>query len=164
MFFLKQFFGRAKRAGSAPARRRRPALVAVPGIVSACLVGSAQLVPDAPVSNFRLPMFGDEGFLIRDLRGDEARYVSEDQIDLSGMRLLIFNETRPERLETKIVSPQATMFIQKNEIVGTETITVEGDNFLVTGEKWRWIGDEKSVVIDENVKVTFFEKLTAILQ
>lgn len=133
-------------------------------MTTAALVATAQLVPDAPVSGFRLPMFGDDGNPVWELRGKEGRYISEDQVDLKGMRLRIFAEDPSDRVETEIISPQAIMLVQKNQIVGDETITVVGDNFIVSGERWLWDGDEDTVVIDENVRVKFYEELTGILQ
>lgn len=137
---------------------------AITGWITAVLIATAQLMPDAPVSDFRLPMFGDDGFLDWDLRGEEARFMKEEQIDLAGMRLSVYDELQPGRVETLIISPQAVFLIESNEIIGNETITVEGDNFFATGKNWRWIGEEKSVEIDGSVKVTFSENLSGILQ
>lgn len=149
------FFRRSDSFGSA---------AALIGSMGAVLIATAQLMPDAPVSNFRLPMFGDDGLLSWDLRGQEARFVKENQIDLAGMRLSVYDEIQPGRVETLIISPQAIFFIESKEIIGNETITVEGDNFFAIGDNWRWLGDEKSVEIDGNVKVTFSENLSGILQ
>ena len=131
---------------------------------AAILIAGAQLMPDAPVSNFRLPMFGEDGFPEWDLRGEEARYVDEKQVDLNGMKLSVYDDLQPGRVETVIVSPSAVFLIEENRLVGNDSIRVDGDNFQVLGDIWRWIGDEKSVEIDGNVKVTFFEELTGILQ
>jgi hypothetical protein len=132
------------------------------------LLGAAsaagQMVPDAPVLNFRLPMFGDDGYRIWDLRGREGRYVSEKQVDVSDMRLLVFSSEEPDRIQTEIQSPRATMLIRDNRACGDHTIKVIGDNFQVQGQRWLWDGDENRVVIDEQVKVTFFEELSGLIQ
>lgn len=129
----------------------------------------AQMVPDAPVLNFRLPMFGDNGYPTWDLRGAEGRYISPEQVDVTGMRLLVFDEDQPNRVEAEIISPEATMLIREHQARGDRTITVVGDNFVVRGEHWLWEGPQKEgpksrVVIDDNVKVTFFEELSGILK
>lgn len=125
---------------------------------------AGQMIPDAPVVNFRLPMFGDDGYRIWDLRGHEGRYISEDRVDVSQMHLRIFSSREPGRVETEIISPQATMLVRRNQARGDQTIKVLGDNFEVEGQRWSWDGDANRVVIDEKVKVTFFEELSGILQ
>lgn len=158
-----------------PNRRAKATTAACAAAALLCLPAIAQLTPDAPVSNFRLPMFGETGSLIWDLRGREGRYVNENRVELTGMRLVVYDENQQGRVDSEIISPQAVMRIDENRIVGDETITVIGytreaasgtdrEHFRVEGERWRWNGDDKSVEIDENVKVTFFEELTGILQ
>ena len=127
------------------------------------LSATAQILPDAPVINFRLPMFGDDGNPVWELRGQEGRYLSDEKVDLTGMRLLVFDPEQPHRVETEILSPAATMFVQQNQVRGDESITVTGDNFIITGQRWLYDADERRVVIDEDVKITFFEELSSML-
>lgn len=127
------------------------------------LPAAAQILPDAPVINFRLPMFGDDGNPVWELRGQEGRYLSEEKVDLTGMRLLVFDPEQPNRVETEILSPSATMLVQHNQVRGDESITVTGDNFIITGQRWLYDADERRVVIDEDVKITFFEELSSML-
>jgi len=124
----------------------------------------AQMVPDAPVKNFRLPMFGDDGYRVWDLRGREGRYVSRDQVDVIDMRLFVFSSEQPNQVQTEIRSPKATMLIRENRAQGDESILVVGDAFQVEGQRWLWDGEANRVVIDEQVKVTFFEELSGFLQ
>lgn len=128
------------------------------------LTAAGQMVPDAPVLNFRLPMFGDDGHRIWDLRGREGRYVSQNQVDVVDMRLFVFSPDQPGQVQTEIRSPQATMLIRENQARGDESILVLGNQFEVEGQHWLWDGDEDRVVIDEQVKVTFFEELSGFLQ
>lgn len=125
---------------------------------------SAQMLPDAPVRNFRLPMFGPEGYRIWELRGLEGRYVDENRVDVTDMTLRIFSSLDPAKVETEILSPQATMRIQQNKAEGNESITVTGDHYVIQGRKWQWDGNKHRVIIDEDVKVIFFEGLRGLLQ
>jgi lipopolysaccharide export system protein LptC len=145
--------------------RRRPRLrwLLLLGLCGAVLAASAQLMPDAPVVNFRLPMFGDDGHLDWDLRGQEG-VLSGEQVEVRGMRLLVFDDEQPERVEMEMISPKATVLIPERQVRGEETITLVGDNFIITGERWAWDSNDNRVVIDEKVKVTFFEELTGILK
>lgn len=124
---------------------------------------NTQMIPDAPVIGFQLPMFGDDGYRIWNLTGKQGLYVNENRIDVVDMHLLIYSKVVPGAVETEILSPQATMLIKDNKAMGNETITVLGPNFEVRGQRWSWDGDEDRVVIDEQVKITFFEELSGIL-
>lgn len=108
-------------------------------------------------------MFSDEGHLVWDLRGSEGVYTGGEQVDVKRMRLQVFDEEQAGRVELEFHSPTATVGIREQIAGGDDTITMIGDNVLVEGERWQWFGKEKRVVIDENVKVTFFEELSGIL-
>ncbi len=145
-----------------PAARRVSRLAAGVGLFAACTL-SAQFVPDAPVENFRLPMFGDAGHRIWDLRGAEAHFVSEDQVDVFHMHLRIFSGDADERVRTLIQSPEARVYIERNEARGDRSIEVTGDNYRATGRSWSWIREENRILIQEEVEVTFFEELEGFL-
>jgi len=124
----------------------------------------AQMVPDAPVRNFRLPMFGEEGFRIWELRGAEGRYIDENRVDVVNMTLKVFSQLDPSKVETEILSPKATMLVRQNKAEGDESITMTGDHYIIQGRKWQWDGNEHRVVIDDQVKVIFFEGLRGLLK
>lgn len=123
----------------------------------------ARMVPEAPVTNFRLPMFDDEGNRVWHLQGREGRYLGENEVAVFDMRLRVFSREEPDRVATEIKSPRAAMHIGKNTGSGDESISVRGDHYLVTGEQWLWDGDADRVVIERNVKVVFFEGLSQVL-
>src|SRR4051812_41479229 len=54
---------------------------------------------DAPISLFKLPTFNTEGFRTSLLRGTEARYVNQHQIDLSEMNLTLFFGDGTDRVD-----------------------------------------------------------------
>lgn len=123
----------------------------------------AQMTPDAPIENFRLPMFGDDGYRIWDLRGDEAIYVSADRIDVHGMRLRVFSGGPEEHVDSLIESPEARVLIDRNEARGENGIRVTGDNHEATGKEWTWERDDNRILIKSNVRVTFDEELEGFL-
>lgn len=152
----------------ATSRARQPGvrLLAALGLIGTFLLSGqlpAQIVPDAPVENFRLPMFDDQGHRIWDLRGAEAHFISEDRIDVIGMNLRVFSGGEDERVRSRIQSPEATVFIDRNEARGDRSIEVTGDNYRATGKSWSWMREANRIVIDEEVEVTFFEELEGFL-
>ena len=133
-------------------------------IISWDLMGTAQMIPNAPIENFRLPMFNQEGFKAWEIQGDQGLLVGETNIELVKIRLQVFSGTAAKVIETEITSPRATMVINENRVYGTNSIRIENKNYLITGQNWQWNGDQKTVVIQENVIVTFFQDIGDLLQ
>ena len=126
-------------------------------------VPHAQMVPDAPIENFRLPMFGDDGYRAWDLRGDQALYISANQVDVLGMLLHVYAGGAEERVRIRIESAEAHVHIDRNEAHGDKRITVSGDNYTAKGEEWSWLPDDDRILIRRNVQVTFREELEGFL-
>ena len=118
-----------------------------------------RMVPDAPVPNFKIPVFGDDGYKIWDLRGKEGRYVNDQQIVVEGMELRVFSGDEAMHLEVTMESPQATIFIQDQRAVGNDLLFIRGPNFHIVGKGWLWNGKEKLIRIEDDVQVTFKESL-----
>ena len=90
--------------------------------------------------------------------------MDETNIELVKIRLQVFSDTAAKVIETEITSPSATMVINENRVYGTNTIRIENKNYLITGQNWQWNGDQKTVVIQEDVLVTFFQNIGDLLQ
>ncbi len=127
-------------------------------------MGTAQMIPNAPIENFRLPMFNQEGFKVWEIQGNQGLLVDETNIELVKIRLQVFSDSAAKIIETEITSPSATMVINENRVYGTNSIRIENKNYLITGQNWQWNGDQKTVVIEENVLVTFFQNIGDLLQ
>lgn len=125
---------------------------------------TAQMTPNAPVENFRLPMFNPEGYRTWELRGAEGIYRDGTRIDLVEMNLRLFSGDPTGELQTEITSPDATVFIAENKAAGHNGILITNRDFNITGQNWTWYGDESRVSIETDVVVTFFEGIGDILK
>lgn len=154
-------------AGTSPPVSWREVVRSLLLCCAAALLGQgvlhAQMVPDAPIENFRLPMFGDDGYRAWDLRGDQALYISADQVDVLGMLLRVYAGGAEERVRILIESAEAHVHISRNEAHGDKRITVSGDNYTAKGEEWSWLPDKDRILIRRNVQVTFREELEGFL-
>ncbi len=121
------------------------------------------MTPDAPAENFFVPLFGDDGYRIWDLRGREAHFVSDAQIDVIGMQLNVYSGGAEEYLDMLIESPEALVYFDRNEARGEKGIVVNGDNYRAEGDEWTWEREDNRIVIQGNVQVTFFEELEGFL-
>ena len=124
----------------------------------------AQMEPDAPVKNFTLPRFGDDGFRVWSLRGQLGIYVSDSQIDVQGMQLRVFDSEDPEQLKLQIESPEATLHVQENRATGPGSLLVLAPNYSIAGQNWEWEGDTDTIIVKQNARVAFSENLADILR
>lgn len=124
----------------------------------------AQMEPDAPVKNFILPRFGEDGFRVWLLKGRLGIYVSDSQIDVEGMQLQVFDSKDPERLKLQIESPEASLHVRENRASGPGSLLVLAPNYSIAGQNWEWEGDTNTIVVKKNARVAFSENLTDILR
>jgi len=126
---------------------------------------SAQILPDgAPVLDFKLHGFGDDGYKIWELQGSRGLFLSEDLVEIIGMKLTLFGNGADARPGLTLESPVSTMRLSANSAGGEYGLHIRSDHFFVDGERWQWNHQEKRIRIEEGVKVTFREKLGDILR
>ena len=126
---------------------------------------AAQMLPDgAPVMDFKLHGFGEDGYKIWELQGSQGHLVSEDLIEVIGMRLRLFSGGAGLRSDFIMESPVADMRLSANTAEGEHGIRISSDHFLVEGAHWQWRQDVRRIRIERGVRVTFREKLEDILR
>jgi len=128
----------------------------------ACL--EAQMVPDAPVHNFKLPMFGDNGYKSWDLQGRQGIYINAEQIDILDMKLRVFSGDSAMRLETSIESPRATILVHNKLGGGKSEVIIKGPNYIIIGRNWTWDGNTRTVKVRKSVRVTFYGEIDYLLK
>ncbi|MEM8868727.1 MAG: LptA/OstA family protein, partial [Verrucomicrobiota bacterium] len=123
----------------------------------------AQMMPDAPVKNFRFPRFSEEGFTEWVLQGGEGIYDSEEQIRVNQMNLRVYSGDERLVQELGLKSPQATIRLQENRAFSESRILIEGTNFTISGTGWEWDGATKVVEVKDDAIVTFAQSMTNTL-
>lgn len=119
----------------------------------------AQMVPNAPVKNFKLPRFGDDGFTQWVLQGERGIYDSEAQVRVEGMALRVYSGDERMALELSLDSPEATIRLQENRAFSDEPILIEGANFEISGTGWEWLGDPKEIRVAADSRVAFAQTI-----
>ena len=127
-------------------------------------VAHAQMTPDAPIQNFKLPMFNRAGVKVWDLRGDEAKYLGQDQVDLFKMHLKIFQNDGSGAVRLDIESPHASVLVNEHVVSGPDSIHVVNPDFEISGRDYTVRGREQSVTVRSDVHVEFKTKLEDILK
>ena len=154
-----------------------PALLLLAGLPCVAADSPAPAKPEpiqakAPIKNFTLPRFQPNGQRAMLLHGEEARLVSKEEIALKGMQLSIFDEKKPDRVETLLQAAAATFFVTRKLATGDEGVRLVHDEAQMSGTRWSydWNYDvnsarkAKKVVIEGNVRVIFQSQIGDILK
>ncbi|MFA5263814.1 MAG: hypothetical protein WC378_08295 [Opitutaceae bacterium] len=131
------------------------------------LAASTLAVPietSAPVKKFSLPTFTPEGPRSMLLRGEEARFKTAQQIDITEMQLTLFDGKPDEKVDTVFVSAAATFFPSRQVAEGDKGVRIVRPDVEMYGEKWIYEHQRKKVVIDGRVRVIFRAQLKDILK
>ena len=89
-----------------------------------------------PITNFILPMFGEDGYKSWDISGKEGFYINPREILIKGMLLRICKAGSPSEFETQITSAEARIHVDEKVAHGPKELHIEGTNFNVTGKDW----------------------------
>lgn len=132
--------------------------------VAAPAVASPQVAASAPIKNFRLPTFNEEGFRHLMLRAAEARVPSVERIDVVEMELTLFTGHADEQIEAMLAAPSASFFPAKYLATGSETVRLERSDITVTGADWSYDHTDRKVVINRDAHVIFRSAIGDILK
>jgi lipopolysaccharide export system protein LptA len=113
------------------------------------------MTPDAPVKDFRLPRFGDEGYTQWVLQGAEGIYDSEAQVRVESMAMRVYSGDERMALELSMDSPSATLRLKENRGYSDRSIEIVGANFKISGIGWEWSGETREIIVKEDTMVTF---------
>lgn len=120
-------------------------------------------IPNAPVINFKLAVFNDEGYRLWAMQGEKGIYANEDKIEVVGMVVDCYSGDERERLEANMNSPQATVLIKEDRAYGDDIISVKGNGYYLEGKNWDWEVKGKKVAIKKDVRVILNQSLEKVL-
>jgi hypothetical protein len=114
-----------------------------------------QMVPDAPIQHFTLPMFGDNGYKSWELRGLKGHYLSPEQAMVEGLELVVFSGDATMLEENRIRSPKALIHFDTQRAEGESSLFVVGPGYEIQGRNWTWDGVDRKIIVREAVRVSF---------
>lgn len=129
-------------------------------------------LPEAPIWQFRLPLFGQDGYKRWDLEGREGHFSgNEGRLEVKGMRLRVFTAGASQQLEATLESPQATLFPKSRKAEGSEYLFLTTPHYTVVGHGWRWEEIDHGtaqpmyrVVLESDVRVVFKDSLDRVFK
>ncbi|HQU08530.1 MAG: hypothetical protein B7X06_00415 [Verrucomicrobia bacterium 21-51-4] len=134
-----------------------------------------RIIPDAPVSDFKLPMFGPDGYKTWELLGKQGKALAANEIEVQGMVLKVYSGDAAMSLEATLESPLAYVFPREHRATGPGYLHIVGPGFTVLGRNWSWkslpseaekgggLGHSAWIELHEEVRVTFKERLPEVL-
>lgn len=126
--------------------------------------GMAELLrPAAPLQEFTIRKFNEQGLRAWDLTGSEAVFLPNDVVRLADLHLTILNP-EPPRGDVRARSSRASVFIRFNRVEGDGFVFIEGDRFTAQGRSWEWEGNDRRIRIERETKVRFDEAINRILR
>ncbi|NBD38728.1 MAG: hypothetical protein GVY10_09180 [Verrucomicrobia bacterium] len=117
--------------------------------------GSGRMMPDAPIEDFRLPVFAENGYKSWELRGLRGHYRGEEKALVEGLELAVFSADEAMLREMLIRSPRADINFAATRAEGDSSLFVDGPNYEISGRNWTWFGEEEKIVVRESVRVSF---------
>ena len=112
---------------------------------------------NVPTEQFRLPIFGQTGFRVWELEGQEGIARSSNMIEVKGMKLRTYDDNGTE--VTMLLESPLAFFQPKDHIAnGPGFICATGAKFNLVGRNWHWQGKpngNNTLEIKQEVRVTF---------
>lgn len=133
-------------------------------LASALGAGAQDIAVAPPARSWTLPLFTKEGYRQMTLRGDEVRPISADRIDIIGMNVTVFSGQADARVDSVLLSPEATFLINEKIALGDKSVRLVRDDIEVRGEGWSYNYNEKKVLISRHAHVVFHSTLPDILK
>ena len=86
-------------------------------ILAFLLLGGTLLfaqTPNAPITNFKLPLFNDAGYRTGYLRGDQGIYINSSEVRILGMVLNQYSGDERDIVTGTMESPEAMFRFDRN--------------------------------------------------
>ena len=130
------------------------ALVVVIASFSAFGARQTTMLPGS-VKNFELPHFDDKsGVKEWELFGDTAKYINESRIDITKIKLDLYEGKVEAKHRATITSPTAQVNPNTKISQSDSDLFVSAKEFDMSGKKWTWYGDKRFVEVFSNVKIS----------
>lgn len=134
---------------------------------SAVVVGlAAQSSSDAPLRDFRLPVFNEQGHRVWFLRSGGVRVLSDnaDRFELTTVHVTMLAGDAAGTVIGELYAPVARVDRTARTVSGEGQLHVIYQGAELFGRDWHYDADTKSVVIEHDVVVSFIGELGNLLQ
>ncbi|MEM7671958.1 MAG: hypothetical protein AAF212_01325 [Verrucomicrobiota bacterium] len=132
--------------------------------VFATHIALGQIQSGAPIRDFRLPKFNENGRLEWDLSGETGTYISREEVEVTGVLLRVFSDEAQPKEVFQMQSQRASVLLDKQQAQGFGSVYGVSEEFAISGEEWRWDATTDHLVIEQDVRVIFKLSLSTLLK
>lgn len=123
------------------------------------------VIQSGPAIGWSFPIFTDKhGYHLLTLRGSKALIEGPDRIQVTDFSAFMFSGDASERVDTILVSPQATFFPKEYRAMGDSSVRLIHDDVEVSGVGWTYDHKTKKVFLAHDARVTLHVHLNDILK
>ena len=127
------------------------------------------LIPEAPITQFQLPIFATSGYKRWHIEGKQGHFLADNsRVEIKSMRLKIFDGTPDLVEQATLESPAATLYLKDRRAQGDSFLFLTTPLYTVVGHGWTWSegpwteGNPKpgyKVTLSSDVRVVFKDAL-----
>jgi hypothetical protein len=119
---------------------------------------------NAPVQNYTLSFFSDEGYPRVRIEGDSADLSDLEKIRLTGMHLELYSGDAERVLETTLDAPVAILERGPELVHGPDTVHLKRTDLELSGANWNYDHRERRVQVRRDARVVFNMPLEGLLK
>ncbi len=123
-----------------------------------------EIKSSAPIKNFRLPTFTNDGWRDMLLNAREAKIISPERIEVADMKLTLYTNDTINQPETTVTSPQAVALPSQQRVEGSDTVHVLRNDFELTGSNWSYDHASKKIIINRDAHVILQVEINNIIK
>ncbi|MCH8475688.1 MAG: hypothetical protein LAT55_10725 [Opitutales bacterium] len=125
---------------------------------------SAQVRPDQPVQNFRLPFFAPDGLREWEALGAKATYRDGESILLEDSRMRFFDRAEGAEETLVVTSPSAVLDLDGDFVYGDDELTLTHALGAGRGDRWRFADESRVLTVEGNVRVVLQRQPSDLFQ
>ena len=145
-------------------RHRFIALLAATIVVCAFAQSGGRVQTPAPVKDYTVSFFSDEGYPHVRVQGASADLRDPTHVKLGDMILTVFTGQADREIETVLIAPTAIVEPEPEIVAGPDTVRLERSDLYLTGEDWSYEHRERRVHIRRNARIVFNAPIADLLK
>lgn len=148
-------------------RRKRIQLLstlAASASLSLCAIAQNEIRLDAPIENFKAPLFNDEGYRSWHIKAEQAIYQNESEVKVLGLTARQFSGDEAGEVISTLEAKEGLYYLNNNLASGAGTLNVKSEEFELTGSAWIWQTKENRITFHKNAKIKIFSPIGDILK
>lgn len=118
----------------------------------------------APVKDYSIVFFSEEGYQRIRVQGDTAEVQDPTRVRLGGMKLTEYTGDAERTVESVLTAPIAIVEPETEIVSGPAAVKLVRNDLELSGEDWTYEKEANRVHIRRNAKLIFFAGFTDLLK